>query len=361
MKKNENIGGYIILQDFIVAGGMSKISFAQKGGVEYFIKEFLSPKYPIDGSPGSPTTIARKRKRCDEFELHHKKLNEAIGSKCAFGGNLVYAVDFFRYRTSYYKVTEKIDVASLSIMDISKLPLKKILIILKTVTHSLKILHDLNIVHGDLKPDNILIKKTKTGGYTTKLIDFDNSYFSQQPPQDKEEVVGTPEYYSPELAFYIKDGETEEDRKSLTIQSDIFALGLIFCEFLTGRKVIYPEKYTYLWEAVNAKEELLFKGGAKTKKLNELLRLMLSHTPNDRPTIAEVFSFLKRDDIDKEPIIETEKTPFEPRSKKEKPKTEKSKLKISNNLKKIIKKEKKTDDKIESKSTLRIKGLNTKR
>ena len=71
MRKGDIIGGYYILQDFIVAGGMSKISFAKRGDTEYFIKEFLSPKYPVAGAPGSPVSIARKQKRCNEFEAHH--------------------------------------------------------------------------------------------------------------------------------------------------------------------------------------------------------------------------------------------------------------------------------------------------
>ena len=297
MHEGDIIGGYEILNDFIVAGGMSKISFAKRGSTEYFIKEFLSPKFPIPGSPGSPATIEKKRRNCKEFEEHHDKLNKEIAKKVAFGGNLVYAVDFFRANTSYYKVTEKIDITSFSTVDISKLALDKILIIMKTVTHSLKILHDLKIVHGDLKPDNILIKKTSTGGYTTKLIDFDNSYFSSKPPKNTEEVVGTPEYYSPELAFYIKAGETEEDRKKLTIQSDIFALGVIFCEYLTGNKPVFNKKYNYTWEAVNNSEVLSFKGGLKTKKLEILINRMLSSNNIKRPEISEVFEILKSSDL----------------------------------------------------------------
>ncbi|MCB0537734.1 MAG: protein kinase [Bacteroidetes bacterium] len=353
MRKGDIIGGYHILQDFIVAGGMSKISFAKRGDTEYFIKEFLSPKYPIKGAPGSPASIARKQKRCDEFEAHHKKLNDAIGSKCAFGGNLVYAIDFFRAETSYYKVTEKIDVASLSLKDISTLPIEKILIILKTVTHSLKILHDLKIVHGDLKPDNILIKQTKTGGYTTKLIDFDNSYFSEEPPENTEEVVGTPEYYSPELAAYIKIGETAEDRKKLTIQSDIFALGIIFTEYLTGEKPQIPDKYTYLWEAINDNSTVKFKGGGRSTNLKDLLLSMIQKNQNKRPTISKVFEALKHPEILKEIIKDSSVEVSKPLN------TTKSKLKISSNLQSAMSKEEKKEDTPPAKpSNLKIKGLN---
>lgn len=356
MKKGEIIGGYNILQDFIVAGGMSKISFARKGGTEFFIKEFLAPKYPIEGAPGSPASIARKQIRCNDFEAHHKKLNDAIGSKCAFGGNLVYAVDFFRAGTSYYKVTEKIDVASLPTKDISKLPLEKILIILKTVTHSLKILHDLKIVHGDLKPDNILIKQTTTGGYTTKLIDFDNSYFSEEPPENTDDIVGTPEYYSPELAYYVTDGETEEDRKKLTIQSDIFALGVIFTEYLTGEKPVFPDKYNNAWEAVNGGEGLVLRGG-KTKKLKELVMSMLQKDKDKRPSIKDVFDTLRGSDITDEYISEEPPpSPLPPKVKSPKPK-----LRLSDNLKAVVEKSyyEKTVDKTPTSTRLRINSLNT--
>jgi serine/threonine protein kinase len=353
MRKGDIVGGYHILQDFIVAGGMSKISFAKRGGSEYFIKEFLSPKYPVVGAPGSPASIARRQKRCDEFEAHHKKLNDAIGSKCAFGGNLVYAIDFFRSETSYYKVTEKIDVASLAPKDISKLPLEKILIILKTVTHSLKILHDLKIVHGDLKPDNILIKQTKTGGYTTKLIDFDNSYFSTEPPENTEEVVGTPEYYSPELATYIKSGETAEDRKTLTIQSDIFALGIIFTEYLTGEKPSISSKYIYSWEAINDDSTVSLKGGGRSKNLSDLLLSMLQKDNNKRPTISDVFKSLKNPDILKEIDKGSSIDDSKPATKT------KPKLKLSSNLQKAMSKEEKNEGTSTVKpSGLKIKGLN---
>lgn len=99
MLKGENINGYVILNDFVVAGGMSKVSFAQKGGKEYFIKEFLYPKYPTADSPGSDKVKEQKRKACDTFEKHHRSLNQKIATKVSLGGNLVFAVDFFRYGT----------------------------------------------------------------------------------------------------------------------------------------------------------------------------------------------------------------------------------------------------------------------
>ena len=292
MRKGENINGYIILEDFVVAGGMSKVSFAQKNGEVYFIKEFLSPKYPLPDSPGSERVKEQKRKACAAFERHHKELNRKIASKVSFGGNLVFAVDFFRCGACYYKVTQKIDTMSLSCEDISHLPFDKILLIAKTVCHSVRILHELNIVHGDLKPDNILIKKTIGGGYSGKLIDFDDSYFSANPPSDRESLVGTPEYYSPEQAAYIMDEDDEVPGSTLTLKSDIFTMGIILCEYFTGKKPILPKGFSSTWSCVEAEK---IYGIAKDvrEEIKTLITKMLMLKPESRPTIQEVFDTLK--------------------------------------------------------------------
>ena len=81
MKAGEVINGYTILEDFRVVGaGLSKWTFAAKGGREYFIKEFLSPTYPDEHAPGSAQTKMRKRRRCAAFERHHRRIQEALAT-----------------------------------------------------------------------------------------------------------------------------------------------------------------------------------------------------------------------------------------------------------------------------------------
>lgn len=298
MRKGDIINGYTILEDFKVTGGMSMVSFAEKGGKEYFIKEFLSPKYPTPESPGSERIKEQKRKSCDAFEKHHRDLNTAIEKCVGKGGNLIYALDFFRYGTSYYKVTEKVDVSSLSTSEISGLPINSILLIAKSAAHSIGILHKEKIVHGDLKPDNLLIKKKSDAVYITKLIDFDDSYFESRPPEDKDNLVGTPEYYSPEQASYIMDEDDEVEGSVLTCKSDIFSLGIIFTEYFTGSKPIINGEYTSIWNCVQNDGALSFKG-TLVPDVERLLRRMLSLRPADRPTINEVLSALKNVDITK--------------------------------------------------------------
>lgn len=303
MRKGDFIQGYRILEDFKVAGGMSKISFAECGGKEFFIKEFLYPKYPTADSPGSEKIKAQKRKACETFENHHRELNQLIATKVSLGGNLVYAVSFFREGASYYKVNEKIDTSSLSPKEISTLPKDKVITIARSVCQSVGILHDLNIVHGDLKPDNILIKETSRDNYSGKLIDFDDSYFSEEPPKDRECIVGTPEYYSPELAAYIKDEDGEIDGKTLTLASDVFTLGIIFTEYFTGEKPITGTTLP-TWKAIEKGNTISFSKSIDPQ-IEELLRSMLSLKPDKRPNVKRVQLKLKEIKEGKKPTTTT--------------------------------------------------------
>jgi serine/threonine protein kinase len=173
------------------------------------------------------------------------------------------------------------------------LPIEKKLLIIKTVSHSLEILHKLGIVHGDLKLNNILIKRNDHGYYTTKLIDFDDSYFEFQPPSSRDEVVGDPFYYSPELEDYILN-KHESIGSDLSCKSDIFALGIIFCQYLTGRPPggVPPDKYPS--HIVNNGGEISITNSVELPiELTNLVNSMLLKKANDRPSISEIFTLLK--------------------------------------------------------------------
>ena len=171
------------------------------------------------------------------------------------------------------------------------MPLEKILLIAKSAVHSIKILHSQRIVHGDLKPDNLPIKEAKKG-YIVKLIDFDDSYFECHPPVERESLVGTPEYYSPEQAAYIMDEDEELEGNTLTCKSDIFTLGIIFCEYFSGEKPILSGGHTSTWACINDGKTFSFKKELHPQ-IDGLIRRMLSFEPTDRPSIADVFETLK--------------------------------------------------------------------
>jgi serine/threonine protein kinase len=181
-----------------------------------------------------------------------------------------------------------VESEDLGVAGIAALPFRQRLVLLKSAAHSLKILHDLHIVHGDLKPDNVLVKRTDLG-YTSKLIDFDNAYVAGDPPPPAE-IVGTISYYSPELLGYIQeDGVVATD---LGTASDIFALGLIFSEFLTGALPAYDHAYGE--PAVAARSGVVLRVDRTTldPALADLVDRMLLADPASRPTIGQVHAGL---------------------------------------------------------------------
>jgi serine/threonine protein kinase len=288
MRAGDTLRGYRLLEDFRVVGaGLSEWTFAERGGRVYFIKRFLAPTYPDDAAPGSAKTKAKKRARCAAFEAHHRGIQAAMAPLTSYGGNLIATLDFFREGAKYYKVTEKVDVAGLEPRDVAALDFPTQLVLLKTVAHSLKILHDLNIVHSDLKPSNVLIKRTALG-YTTKLIDFDSSYLVGSPPPP-EEIVGTMNYYSPELVSYIQGSVGATD---LTTSSDIFALGLIYAEYLTGALPTFDPAYHEAAIAVLNGAQLQLAPGHAPARLAALVEQMLLADPAARPRVAEVHKTL---------------------------------------------------------------------
>jgi serine/threonine protein kinase len=288
VRTGDVIGGYALLEEFRVVGaGLSEWTFAERDGREYFLKRFLSPTYPEESGPGSEATKARKRAKCAAFEAHHRGIQAALAPVTSYGGNLVATLDFFRQGAKYYKVTERVDVAGLHATDIARLPLPARLVLLKTVAHSLRILHELGIVHSDLKPSNVLVKRTERG-HTTKLIDFDSSYLAGRPPPP-DEITGTMTYYSPEFVRYVQG---EQDGTTLTTAADVFALGLVYAEYLTGSLPPLDPAHREAAVAVLNGAPLAIPAAGLPAPLVRLVERMLLLDPAARPTVAQVHAEL---------------------------------------------------------------------
>ncbi len=113
------------------------------------------------------------------------------------------------------------------------LPQSKAVEIGAQVAQALAAAHDKGIVHRDLKPDNIWI----TADGQVKVLDFGLAHFHGGPQDPEAEtmthatdpgsILGTAAYMSPEQAR----GETVDTR------SDVFSLGVVLFEMLTGHQV----------------------------------------------------------------------------------------------------------------------------
>lgn len=103
-----------------------------------------------------------------------------------------------------------------------------VLWIVSQIADGLAHAHERGILHRDLKPANILISDEGL----PMLLDFNLAYDTHRPhPEDPVKLGGTLPYMSPELLDFCLGGQQPIDERS-----DLYALGIIFFELLTGRQ-----------------------------------------------------------------------------------------------------------------------------
>jgi serine/threonine protein kinase len=141
--------------------------------------------------------------------------------------NIVQIHDFDVQDDNYYMVMEFVDGDTLTdklkklSKTKSKMPLDEVLSVIKQVAKALAYAHKRKIIHRDLKPSNILIDKDGQ----TFLTDFGIAKIASTTQfTSTGALIGTPAYMSPEQC---KGTE-------LTHVSDLYSLGIILYEMLTG-------------------------------------------------------------------------------------------------------------------------------
>ena len=132
-----------------------------------------------------------------------------------------------RQRHFVYVATEFIDGQTLSqwMIDNPKPDLETVRGIVEQIAKGLQAFHRLEMLHQDLRPNNIMIDKTGT----VKIIDFGATSVAgiveTAPPMERSNILGTAQYTAPE--YFL--GEAGSAR------SDMFSLGVITYQMLSGR------------------------------------------------------------------------------------------------------------------------------
>ena len=139
--------------------------------------------------------------------------------------NIVKVTDYGEYEGVPYLVMEYLPGGTLKQYLGTPMPYAQAARLLAPVADALQYAHSKNIIHRDVKPSNILITESGQPMLTdfgiAKILDLD----SGQTLTGTGVGIGTPEYMSP-----------EQWTGHITPASDIYSLGIVFYELVTGHK-----------------------------------------------------------------------------------------------------------------------------
>lgn len=194
-------------------GGMGSVYLAQDNELNVQVAmKFLKPDLGKD-----PIVLERFKR---EIVLARKIVHP----------NVVRIYDLGEHQGARFISMEYITGKSLKfrIKKAGPIPIDESISIINPICSALLAIHSLGIIHRDLKPQNILIDEMKT----VKVVDFGIAHAADATEiTGQGGLIGTPAYMSPEQV----SGDAVDAR------SDLYALGIIMYEMLSGQLPYYSE------------------------------------------------------------------------------------------------------------------------
>jgi serine/threonine-protein kinase len=214
-KAQKKIGKYELIAK-IAQGGMGALYTAKHPTLDRVV---LLKKLSLRGGEQFVERFKREARLMMDFKNDH----------------IVQVYDHFKEGPSYYIVEEFVDGISLDALIKKERYLSNdaVMLILYEVCRALKYAHDKQVIHRDIKPANILISNKGE----VKLVDFGIATSEQETEDGLTKdgmMLGTPAYIPPEQI---------EDSKNVDRRADIYSLGVVIYEMLTG-KTPFPGSFT---------------------------------------------------------------------------------------------------------------------
>jgi serine/threonine-protein kinase len=187
-----------------------------KGGMGDIYKASQEPLNRIVALKVLPPNLSRDEEFSRRFEIEAKAISLLQHQ------NIVSIFDYGEEDGLKYFAMQYVDGTDLGryIAENKMLPLTEIIDLSKQICRGLRYAHSCNIIHRDIKPQNVLLEKNGVA----RLSDFGIAkIFSGTNITMTGAAVGTPEYMSPEQA----------QGKALDAQTDIYSLGVVMYEMVT--------------------------------------------------------------------------------------------------------------------------------
>jgi serine/threonine-protein kinase len=274
---NQVVGGRFRITGVLGEGGMGRVYYGEQQmgtSVRKVAVKVLLSQYAKD-----PQVVARFQRECGTVsELEHP--------------NTIRFYDFGKTPTEdLYIAMELLSGQSLeeALEKGGPLPPERVDRIMGQVCGSLQEAHEKGIIHRDLKPANIFLTKRAGEDDYVKVLDFgiarrdERVSKSEQKLTQQGTVLGTPPYMSPEQFM----------GKQLDARSDIYSLGVVAYEMLTGR-LPFDADTPWAWATQHMTAqpfpfEATQMGPAVPPKIKAAIMRALSKKPEDRQQTVKDF------------------------------------------------------------------------
>ncbi len=263
------IGGRYRLDSRLAAGGMGEVY--QATHIELGRK--LALKLMRPALSAETNFVERfRREAMTASRLGHPHIVDIIDSGRSDDGQ-------------FYFVMEFLDGKTLSaLIDQGPVALPLALDLVTQIALGLDVAHRAGVVHRDLKPDNVIVLD-RAGRPFVKLVDFGIAKVVASADQKLTThglIMGTPQYMAPEQAAGL----------AVDARADVYALGLILFELLTGHPPLTGQTASLIMSAHISKPAPSLPA-AFPSSLRTLVARALAKSPAERPqSMAEVLSVL---------------------------------------------------------------------
>lgn len=210
------LAGKYKLIELIGAGGMGAVYMAQQTEP---VKRLVAVKVIRDGMDTRQVLARFEAERQALALMDHPNIAKVLDAGTTDRGQPFFVMELVKG----VPITEFCDARKLSPRE----RLELFVPVCQAIQHA----HQKGVIHRDIKPSNVLVA-LYDGRPVPKVIDFGVAKAAGQPLTDKTlvtgfgAIVGTPEYMSPEQA--------ELNQLDIDTRSDVFALGVLLYELLTG-------------------------------------------------------------------------------------------------------------------------------
>ncbi|MCI0696850.1 protein kinase [candidate division KSB1 bacterium] len=210
--------------------------------------------------------------------------------------NIIKVLDFGVFENFFYISFEHFESRSLRewLAENKLSPAEKENLLIQ-LARGLHAAHQSQVIHRDIKPENILVNRH----LHLKIADFGLALILNEPAlTHKASIVGTPSYMSPEQIRGEK----------LTLQSDLFALGIVAFELFAGRNPFLGSDLNETFTNIQLKSEGALRQEAENvpEKIHVVVEKLLQRDCNKRLASAqEVLALLEIDEAHVEQATST--------------------------------------------------------